>query len=148
MVRILGFAIPGQHVYTTALFYCDRLGINGIPLKFLVDTGNIHTIITEKTAKQLGIDLAALFSKKPDAHLSGIGGSTEGFRLANIRLVFAATDGSPVEEPLQFIIVMKFPKPRNEEERKAMELIPDLIGLDVIRRYSLSFEKNLIYFDK
>jgi hypothetical protein len=43
---------------------------------------------------------------------------------------------------------MKFPKPRSEQERKAMELIPDLLGLDVMKRYSLSFEKNFMYLDK
>jgi len=85
---------------------------------------------------------------KPDGHMSGIGGSTDAFRLSNIRLVFSGTDGSSVEENLQFVLVMKFPKPRDEEERKALELIPDLLGLDVMKRYSFSFEKNFMYLDK
>jgi hypothetical protein len=85
---------------------------------------------------------------KPDGHMSGIRGSTDAFRLEKIRLVFSGTDGSSVEENLQFVLVMKFPKPRSEQERKAMELIPDLLGLDVMKRYSLSFEKNFMYLDK
>ena len=132
----------------TALFYCDHLGISGIPVKFLVDTGNIHTTLTEATAKRLGIDTAKLFSGKPQLRISGVGGSAEGYTLANIRLVFSDSDGTPVEEKLQVVFVMKLPKPRDENERKAMEVIPDLIGLDVIRRYSFRFEKNLMYLEK
>jgi hypothetical protein len=140
--------VKGQHIFVTALFYCDHLGILGVPVKFLVDTGNVHTTLTETTAKRLGIDTTKLFSGKPHLRISGIGGSAEGYRLANVRLVFGDEDGKPVEEKLQVVFFMKLPKPRDENERKALELVPDLIGLDVIRRYSFRFDKNLMYLEK
>lgn len=140
--------MKGQHIFVTALFYCDHLGIAGVPVKFLVDTGNVHTTLTETTAKRLGIDTTTLFSGKPSLRISGVGGSAEGYRVVNVRLVFTDTDGNPVEEKLQVVSVMKLPKPRDEDERKALELIPDLIGLDVIRRYSIRFEKNLMFLEK
>lgn len=142
----MGFAVKGQHCFVTALFYCDHLGVNGVPIKFLIDTGNVHTTLTEMTAKRLGINLVDLSSDT--VKFTGIGGSTEGYRLANVRLVFQAENGAPVEEKLQFVHILKVPSPRNEEERKALELVPDLLGLDVIRRYSFRFEKNLMYLER
>ena len=140
--------MKGQHLFVTALFYCDHLGIAGVPVKFLVDTGNINTTLTETTAKKLGIDTTELFSGKPHLRISGIGGSAEGYRLGNIRLVFSDVDGTPVEEKLQVVFVIKLPKPRDENERKALELVPDLIGLDMIRRYSFRFDGNIMYLEK
>jgi len=144
----LGFAVKGQHCFVTALFYCYHLGVNGVPIKLLIDTGNVHATLTEMTAKRLGINLADLSSGTVKSKFTGIGGSTEGYRLANVRLVFQVQNGTPVEEKLQFVNILKVPPPRNEEERKALELVPDLLGLDVIRRYSFRFEKNLMYLER
>ncbi len=148
LTRILGFAVKGQHCFVTALFYCDHLGIIGVPVRFLIDTGNVHTALTEATAKRLRIDLTKLYSEEHKIKVSGIGGSAEGYQLANVRFVFKDEDGAPVEEKLQFVYILKFPTPRNDEERKALGLIPDLLGLDIIRRFSFRFEKNLVYLER
>jgi hypothetical protein len=146
LIRIQGIAVKGEHCYVTALFICDHLGISA-PLRFLVDTGNTHTTLTEKTAKTLGIDVTTL-SEKPKFKISGIGGSSAGYLLAGVRLVFKAADGTTVEEKLPHVRILKNPIPRNEEERKTLESIPDLLGLDVIRRFNLRFDKHLFYLER
>jgi hypothetical protein len=147
MIRISGFAVKGQHCYVTALFICDHLGINA-PLKFIVDTGNTHTTLTETTAKKLGIDLASLSSEKLKMRATGIGGSSDLYQLAGIRLVFMTVDGTPVEEKLPFVRILKNPVPRNNEEQKALEAIPDLLGLDVIWRFNIRFDKHMMYLER
>jgi hypothetical protein len=93
--------VKGEHCYVTALFVCDHLGITA-PLRFLVDTGNTHTTLTEKTAKALGIEVTTL-SEKPRFTISGIGGASKGYLLAGARLVFKTVDGAVVEENLPYV---------------------------------------------
>jgi hypothetical protein len=145
LIRIQGVAVKGQHCNVTALFVCDHLKIN-TPLKFILDTGSVHTTLPESTANNLGIDLSKLESQK--VSITGIGGSPQGYRLAGVRLIFNATDGKPIEEKLPFIIIMKTPPPRNEQERKAMETVPNLLGLDVIRRFKIRFERHMAYLER
>lgn len=80
--------------------------------------------------------------------VGGIGGATEGRMLGGVRLVFTTTDGSSLEESPQFVQVLKNPIPRDEEERKKLEALPSLLGLDIIRRFTLRFEKNLAYLER
>jgi hypothetical protein len=81
--------------------------------------------------------------------MGGVGGGTNARMLGGVRLIFTATDQSPVEEKLQFVHVLRNPAPRNEEERKTFELLPGLLGLDIIRRFTLKFdEKNFAYFER
>jgi hypothetical protein len=144
LIRIQGFAVKGQHCFVTAVFVCDHLQIKA-PLRFLVDTGNTHTTITQGTAERLGIDLSTL---PETVNFGGIGGSAKGSQLAGIRIVFTTTDRRAHEEKLPFIRILKYPKPRSEEERKIMEQTPDLLGLDVLRRFTIKFERNLLYLER
>jgi predicted aspartyl protease len=143
LIGIQGFAVKGEHCFVTALFVCDHLGIKA-PVKSLVDTGNTHTALTEATAARLGVNVSGLPEK---VRISGIGGSSRGCQLAGIRLIFTTVDGRRHEESLPFVWILKNPVPRNEDERKALEQIPDLLGLDVIRRFTLRFDKNLVYLE-
>ena len=64
-------------------------------------------------------------------------------------MVFTATDGSHVEETLPFIHVLWNPIPRTEEDRKILSTFPALLGLDVVRRFTLRFkEKNFAYLER
>jgi hypothetical protein len=148
MLRIQVLAVKGDHCYVTALFICDHLGIKS-PLKFVVDTGTIHTTLPETIARELGVDLEKLETYKVKLRMGGVGGGSDARMLGGIRLVFTAADQTPVEEKLQFVHVLKSPSLVNEEDRKMLETFPCLLGLDVIRRFTLRFgEKNWAYLER
>lgn len=119
------------------------------PQKFVVDTGTIHTTLSEARARELGIDIEKLETYKVKLRMGGIGGGSDARMLGGIRLIFTATDGTAVEEKLQFVHVLRNPLVTNEEDKKILETFPCLLGLEVIRRFTLRFEeKNWAYFER
>ena len=130
----------------TALFVCDHLQIKA-PLKFIIDTGSVHTTLPEHTAKELGIDLTDL-SRKIQIKSSGIGGSCTTHYLGGVSLIFRAVDGTEVGEEIHGVHILENPPPRSEQERKTFDTIPNLLGLDVIRRYGLRFDKNAVWLER
>jgi len=147
LVRIQLLAVKGDHCYVTALFICDHFGIKTTQ-RFVVDTGTIHTTLPESRARELGVDLEKLETYKIKLKVGGIGGGTDARMLGGIRLIFTAMDGSSVEEELPFIHVLWNPVVRSEEDRKILSTFPCLLGLDVIRRFTLRFgEENFAYLE-
>jgi hypothetical protein len=147
LVSIQVLAVKGDHCFVTALFICDHLNIKA-PQKFIVDTGTIHTTLPESRARELGVNLEKLETYKVKIKMAGIGGGADARMLGGIRLIFTATDGSPIEEKLPFIHVLWNPVPRNEEDRKILSTIPALLGLDILRRFTLTFkERNFAYLE-
>jgi len=147
LVSIQLMAVKGDHCYVTALFICEHLNIKTTQ-KFVVDTGTIHTTFPETRAKEIGVDFEKLETYKIKLKMGGIGGGSDARMLGGIRLVFTATNGT-TEEPLQFVHVLKNPLTRDEEERKMLATFPCLLGLDIIRRFSLRFgEKNFAYLER
>ena len=141
-------AIKGEHCIVTALFVCDHLGIK-TNQKFIVDTGTAHTTIPETKAREMGVNLETLEKYKVKIKTGGIGGAVDARLLGNVRLIFTATDNSPIEEKLQSVHVLRDPVPRNEEERNILRTLPCLLGLDIIRRFTLRFEeKNFAYLER
>ncbi|MGA2239152.1 MAG: hypothetical protein ABSG74_08065 [Candidatus Bathyarchaeia archaeon] len=148
MQRIRITAIKGEHCIVTALFVCDHLGIKTNE-RFIVDTGTVHTTIPETRATDMGVNLETLGKYKVKIKTGGIGGGTDARLLGGIRLIFTGTDNLPVEEKLQSVHVLRNPPARNEEERNILRTIPCLLGLDIIRRFTLRFEeKNFAYFER
>lgn len=107
---------------------------------FLVDTGCARTTITESTALRIGIDILQLPERPPAV---GIGGSVGRRELQEVRLIFEDIDQAEVIENLPFIDIFI---PRNEEERMSLENTPNLLGLDIITRYTLRFYENEFLF--
>jgi len=148
LVRIQILAVKGNHCFVTALFVCDHLSIK-MPQRFIVDTGSVHTTLPETKARELGVNLDTLETYKVKLKMGGIGGGTNARMLGGVRLVFTATDNSSVEEQLQFVHVLRDPPTRNEDERKILATLPCILGLDIIRRFTLRFEeKNFAYFER
>lgn len=148
LVSIQLLAVKGDHCYVTSLFICDHLDIKS-PERFVVDTGTIHTTLPEAKARELGVDLEKLETYKVRLRMGGIGGGSDARMLGGIRLIFNATDGNTVEEKLQFVHVLRNPVVRNEEDRKILATFPCLLGLDIIRRFTLRFtEKPFAYLER
>jgi len=146
--RIKVTAIKGEHCIVTALFVCDHLGIK-TPQKFIVDTGSVHTTVPETKAREMGVDLEILDKYKVKIRMGGIGGAADARMLGNVRLIFRATDNSSVEEKLQSVVVLRDPVICSEEERNILRTFPCILGLDIIRRFTLRFEeKNFAYLER
>jgi hypothetical protein len=117
--------------------------------RFIVDTGSIHTTLPEAKAREMGVDLEKLETYKVKIKAGGIGGGVDARMLGGVRLIFTATDNSPVEEQLQSVHVLRDPVPRSQQERDILAATPCLLGLDVIRRFTLRFEeKNFAYLER
>lgn len=130
------------------LFVCDHLAIKK-PQKFIVDTGSVHTTIPETKARELGIDLEKLETYKVKLKMGGIGGGTDARMLGGVRLIFTTMDNSTVEESVQFVHVLRDPPIQGEENRKILATFPCLLGLDIVRRFTLRFEeKNFAYLER
>jgi len=146
--RIRVTAIKGEHCIVTGIFVCDHLGIK-TPQKFIVDTGSVHTTVPEAQAREMGINLETLEKYKVKIKMGGIGGAADARMLGNVRLVFTGTDNLPIEEKLQSVVVLRDPVVRSEEERNILRTFPCLLGLDIIRRFTLKFEeKNFAYLER
>ncbi len=148
MIRVQVLAIKGSHCFVTALFVCDHMSIK-TNQKFIVDTGSIHTTLPEARAREMGVDLEKLETYKVKLKTGGIGGGVDARLLGGVRLIFTATDNSAVEEQLQSVHVLRDPVPRNQQERDILAATPCLLGLDIIRRFTLKFEeKNFAYLER
>jgi len=148
LVSIQLLAVKGDHCYVTALFICEHLDIK-TPLKFVVDTGTIHTTLPEAKAREIGVDLEKLETYKVKLKMGGIGGGSDARMLGGVRLAFNATNGTSVEEELQFVHVLRNPPARDEEDRKILATFPCLLGLDIVRRFTLRFpEKHFAYLER
>ena len=148
MQRIKVTAIKGEHCIVTALFVCDHLGIK-TPQKFIVDTGSVHTTVPETKAREMGVDLEILDKYKVKIRMGGIGGAADARMLGNVRLIFTGTDNSSVEEKLQSVVVLRDPVICSDEERNILRTFPCILGLDIIRRFTLRFEeKNFAYLER
>jgi hypothetical protein len=109
----------------------------------------VHTTVPESRARELGIDLEKLETYKVKLRMGGIGGGTDARMLGGVRLIFTATDNSPVEENVQFVHVLRDPPVGGEEQRKMLATFPCLLGLDILKRFTLRFEeKNFAYLER
>jgi hypothetical protein len=146
LTRIQGIAVKGELCYVTALFICDYLQIK-TPIRFVIDTGSVHTTLAEHKARELNIDTSIL-SQKVKIETRGIGGIGKAHYLGGVRLVFSSTNGEEIEEKLNCVHILENPPPRSDKDIKAYEAIPNLLGLDVLRNYTIHFKKNNVYLEK
>jgi hypothetical protein len=104
-------------------------------VSFLIDTGTPKTIISERDALKLGLNLSRL--KKLEEELLSLGGLSETFRLRSVGFYFA-TDNGGHSERLDDILV-NVEKSLPDEIKKQ---IPSLLGRDVIGRFVLVLDQD------
>ena len=83
--------------FVKAILGSEGLGL-GKPVDFHIDTGASTSIILEKDARYLKLDIAGL--KKAERNVGGIGGMIDTYVIEDATLVFRAEDGSLYEEGL------------------------------------------------
>lgn len=135
-MRITGGIGFGGLGYITAYLTVPSLGIEGT-VRFFVDTGASQTTLSDIDADRLGIDYTKLTrAKQPTI---GINGKIFPFVMDDCWLSFRFNNSLHIEfvDAIQVL-----------ECDKALPPRPSLLGLDVLKRYCISFEKDQIILEK
>lgn len=116
-----------------------------MPIRFVVDTGASSTTIADKDALRLGLDYSKL--ERSDGIL-GIGGTNvDAFLLKGISIIFRDSKSSYQVERLPKIIVLRH-RVKTIEERRLAKQIPSLLGVDILRKYQIRYDKKGIIIEK
>jgi hypothetical protein len=138
-LNIKGRIVPPTNL---AYFECQAQGTEppfSIPTTFIADTGSTRTAILYKDASlipNLNYDqLEGGFS------VSGIGGKVNVYWLKGITITFPTSDPANHQETIERAIVFR-DFSRSEEERRDLFKIPSVIGMDILRKYNITFQGN------
>ncbi len=108
-----------------------------VPVGFIVDTGSSKTIITDVDARRLDVNYAELEPSTEPYY--GIGGTdVQSFSLPNCRLSFTDKMGRKHPEDLENVIVLQH-KLETERDKETLGKFPSLLGLDILRKYKITF---------
>lgn len=144
-MRIYGGRGRGDLGYVNAYLICPNPRIND-PIRFYVDTGASRTTIADRDVARLGIDYAQL--EEAETPVIGIGcKKVKGYLLRNVALVFRISRSSFHVERLPLVTVLKH-EPENEEEREIADQLPSLLGVDILKKYSVRFTAKRVILEK
>jgi predicted aspartyl protease len=101
----------------------------------VVDTGAFTTSISSKDARTIGLDFSTL---ERDNDAFGIGGTLESYFLKGISLAFRDTKSSFHVENLPTINALK----------GTPDMVPSLLGLDVLKNYKVYFDSKGVIIEK
>lgn len=104
------------------------------PLLFLIDTGCGKTTISGLDSVRFGIEDKQLHKGADD---SGVGGSVRTYTLENATFTFKTTTGKQHHHHLKSVDVFSPGK----------EMLPSLLGIDVLQDYKISFTSKNCYLD-
>jgi len=136
MLRILGTGTEQGPFYVPVYLASAELPYVH-PIFFAVDTGTDTSIISPADAGRLGIDFSKL---KQSVVALGIGGKSNFYTLNDVILIFK-TDSRKKPFYLFKLDRIHVLEGRTDYEKA----IPSLLGLDVLKDFSLQFEKKLMY---
>lgn len=142
-MRIIGAIGKSGLGYVSARLISPRYGINA-SIRFYVDTGASHTAIADRDAERIGINYGRL--RIAPYKVSGVGGIVDGYLLHECMLVFQFSQCAHIEY-LNNILVLKH-NPQTEEEKRKVQSIPSLLGVDVLKSYTVRFANKTIILEK
>lgn len=143
-MRIYGGRGRGNLGHVNAFLMCPNPEISK-PIRFYVDTGASRTTIADRDAIRMGLDYTQLQQSDPAL---GIGCAfIKTYLLRNVTLVFKVSSSSFHMERLPAVTVLKH-EPRNEEERRNVDQLPSLLGVDVLEKYSVRFTKKRVILER
>jgi len=110
---------------------------------FLVDTGTTYYAITEKEATIMGIDCSSLPYFKREA--VGFGGLFRN-RMINrqVILTFKSNEDEYKIKCGSFIVTCVPPNMTGEEREKMIRYTPNVLGMDILRRFRTCVDKNQV----
>lgn len=103
-------------------------------IEFLVDTGAVKTIVSDRDATRLAVDYEQL--ERLGGGILGIGGTVDTFILKDAKLIFNTSDRKPHEERLESLCFLK----HSELNEKVVRL-PSVLGRDILNKYLLVYDK-------
>jgi len=110
------------------------------PLHFHIDTGASVTVLLDKDASYLGINVGKL--KRAERDIGGLGGFIKTYVIEDAALFFRAESGEVVEEKLCLLVGTHDLSKLSSEEKALIMRMPSLLGRDIIYRYRLVCDKN------
>lgn len=137
-LRIEGFIGPHLHAYVRAIFVCAKPEITG-PIILLVDSGATVTTLLEGDAERFGINFRKLKKSKIPVQVGG--GIMYPYMLEDVALIFRTTNEKPHVERLRAIDVIK---PTRTGTRPEFSLL----GVDVLSRFKMTYNKDYIILEK
>jgi len=113
-------------------------------IRFYVDTGASHTTIADRDAQRIGIDYSKL--TKASFAVSGVGGQVDAYLLPQCMVIFTL-DNSALVEYVDSILVLKHNPKTPEEQENVME-VPSLMGLDILKKYTVRFTNSSVILER
>ena len=112
-------------------------------IDFLVDTGTTYSAITEKEATIMKIDCSSLPYFKREA--IGFGGFFRN-RMINrqVILTFKSNEDEYKIKCGSFIVTCVPPNITGEEREKMIRYTPNVLGMDILRRFRTCVDKNRV----
>lgn len=134
-MKIKGYLHLSYEVYIIIASF--RSSLLSAPIEFILDTGSSKTIINDKDALRLNVDYAHLESSETKYY--GLGGTeVESFILPNCRISFTDEIGRSCPEDLEYVIVLRH-KLGTKRDKETIGNYPSLLGLDILRKYKITF---------
>jgi hypothetical protein len=111
--------------------------------KFLdlhIDTGASSTIILDKDARYIGLDIKSL--KKAKRNIGGIGGLIDTYLIKDAIIIFKTEEGMLYEERLNLLMGVHKLNKLTEEERRLIMRFTSLLGRNVLRKFRLIYDER------
>ncbi len=129
--------------FVVAQLVCPAHNVDA-SVRFYVDTGATRTTIADRDAQRIGVDCKKLNLKRAPRGIEGAGGYVDAYLLPKSMLLFRFRH-SAYAEYLDTIYVMQH-KP--QVPKKVVQNLPSVIGLDVLRNYSIKATAENIVMEK
>jgi hypothetical protein len=134
-MKIVGGLGKSRLGYISAILMVEKFNINA-PVRFYVDTGASRTLISDRDALRIGVDYKKL--RKAPEKVQGLDGEVDVYLLPKCMLVFSFADCVHIEF-LSNIFVL------HSGNRTT---IPSLLGIDVLKKYSVNFTEKKVIREK
>jgi len=137
-LRIKGTIFGDGHAYIQALMNSPKIG-RTVPVVFLVDLGATTTTILEGDCERIGIECDQLQKSRDPTVVAG--GKIQTHVLPDVTLFLETENGTYNIERLQKVDVIK---PRKDSTKLPFSLL----GIDVIRRFKLTYTKDELTLER
>lgn len=126
-------------LYTIVVSLRFPLLSKSVPIRFIVDTGARHTIISIPDAQKIGIEYEKL--QISSAPIKGIGGESEAYILRECKLLFTdITTDKMYPEDLEYALTLS-PFIEDKKKKAIIMSIPSLLGIDILQKHSIRFSR-------
>lgn len=140
-MRIEGGIGKGELGFVTAQLVCPTFNIDA-PVRFFVDTGASRTAVSDRDAIRIGVDYSKL-RKEPNG-VEAVGGSVDAYLLPRSILLFRFRHSAYAE----YLDQLEVLKHGSNVKKDLIQRIPSVLGLDVLRNYSVKVTRDRVTIEK